>query len=238
MPRRLPVYLSIHDVMPESLPRVTQILDLLHRLNLSPCTLLVVPGKPWQPGQIRQLRHWADQGHPLAAHGWHHKAPHIRSFYHKCHAAVLSRDVAEHLSLSPAGRIRLMIQSHAWFRSVDLPAPTLYVPPAWALGRLPAHRIPALPFPTVESLSGLRFPATNQIRRLPLTGYEADTPARAAALRLFNHAQLRLAHTTRRPLRISIHPNDLHLRLARQLQRHLRLPSLLPLAYPVPYGQC
>lgn len=232
MPRRLPVFLSIHDVMPETFPRVTQVLDRLHRLNLAPCTLLVVPGKPWQPQQIRQLRQWAEQGHPLAAHGWHHKAPHIRSLYHKCHAAVLSRDVAEHLSLSPDGRIRLMTESHAWFRSVDLPAPSLYVPPAWALGRLPARRIPSLPFSTVESLAGLRFPATGKVRRLPLTGYEADTPARAVSLRLFNQAQLRLAQSTARPLRISIHPNDFHLHLTRQLQQHLRLPGLVPLAYP------
>lgn len=232
MSRPLPALLSIHDVMPDTLPRVAEILALLRIHKITTCTLLVVPGKGWQPDQLRQLRQWADEGWSLAAHGWHHRARHIRGLYHRLHAAVLSRDVAEHLALSPAQRIDLITESHAWFRCVDLPAPSLYVPPAWALGRLPADRLPNLPFRCLESLSGLHFPASGLQHRLPLTGYEADTPARAAFLRFFNATQFKLARLTRRSLRISIHPHDLHLHLATQLRHHLARP-IQPRPYPI-----
>ncbi len=57
-----------------------------------------------------------------------------RSAYHRLHAALISRDVAEHLSRPAHELVALVHRCHGWFAAHGLPAPTLYVPPAWALG--------------------------------------------------------------------------------------------------------
>lgn len=226
------VWLSMHDVMPETLPQVRRQLATIHRLQLPPPTLLVVPGRAWAPDDLQQLHDWVRQGHRLAAHGWHHRARHVRGAYHRLHAGVLSRDAAEHLALSRAEIVATMRRSHDWFGRHGLPSPRLYVPPAWALGRISAQQLRALPFTHVETLSGVITVASGRIHRLPLLGFEADTPARALMLRAWNRSQLQLAQCGNRLLRVGLHPDDDTLYLADTLAAQLRAPMQVASSAP------
>lgn len=219
-----PALLSIHDVMPETLDRVERILDFCETADAGPVTLLVVPGRAWQANDIDRLRSWQQAGHELAAHGWHHRIPRYGGVYHQLHAALLSRNVAEHLALRPEEVEALMGRSQAWFATHDLPAPSLYVPPAWALGRLPAGAFSRLPFARIEVLRGLIELPAGRLDPLPLVGFEADTAWRAAILGGWNRLQQRRARMRRRPLRIGIHPDDPDLRLGRDLRELLGSP--------------
>ena len=111
--------LSVHDVMPQTLAPVADILARLRCLGLPPATLLIVPGCRWDADELAQLRRWQKQGHELAAHGWHHRARAIRGLRHRLHAALLSRDAAEHLALSSDEIAALMRRAHDWFGRND-----------------------------------------------------------------------------------------------------------------------
>jgi hypothetical protein len=90
-----------------------------------------------------------------------------------------------------------------------LKAPTLYVPPAWALGSINRVQLRSLPFDQVELLTGIYDCRADRFFRLPLVGYEADTRWRQIALRLVNTANQVAAVASCTPLRIAIHPFDL-----------------------------
>jgi hypothetical protein len=211
-------FVSLHDVMPETLERVRELIAFTNSHNVPPITLLVVPGRQWQKAHIAQLREWARQGHPLAAHGWMHSTQ-PRSLYHRLHASLISRNVAEHLALPSDGILHLMERSYAWFGRHGLPEPELYVPPAWALGSCSRTALRSLAVQYIESTRGFLHIPTGRYAHRPLIGFEADTPARAFALRLWNTAQVLAARKFRWPLRISLHPNDLHLLLAPSLKQ-------------------
>lgn len=211
--------ISIHDVMPETLERVQGLIHRLHDHGHTAVTLLVVPGRAWTPAQIRVLAQWHAAGMELAAHGWYHRVEHVRGVYHRIHAALISRDVAEHLARDEDGIVRLMRASAEWFPQNGLPAPVTYVPPAWALGRIRRERLRELPYERLEILGGLLDTATGRIDRLPLAGFEADNRPTAAFLRVWNAHQAHRARASGRPLRIGIHPRDGELRLSKDLDR-------------------
>lgn len=206
--------------MPHTLERVERILHWLRERDVPPVTLLVVPGRPWQPKQIDRLRELAAEGYELAAHGWHHETTPSR-LYHRIHAALISRRVAEHLHLDSQDIRRLMLRSHDWFGENGLPLPEFYVPPAWALGPLRKAEMAQLPYRLIETTRGLihlKASTHTSFQKLPLTGYEADTPFRECFLRRWNASQARTARKKKLPLRISIHPDDLDLRVADQME--------------------
>lgn len=208
---------SIHDVMPETLERVSHLVGRLRDNGHRAITLLVVPGRSWSASDIRQLAEWSDDGIELAAHGWHHQARTIRGIRHWLHAILLSRDAAEHLALDADAIDALMRDSAGWFIRQGLPTPTTYVPPAWALGPLPRDRWSTLPFRRIEVTRGVIDVASGRLHPLPLVGFEADTRGRAAFLRRWNRLQVWQARRRNRPLRISIHPHDGELKLADDL---------------------
>jgi len=214
--------ISIHDVMPETMDRVREHVTALRRYGHEAITLLVVPGRAWERADLAQCARWQLEGLELAAHGWHHEATRLGGPYHWAHAALLSRRSAEHLALDEDGIAQLMQAAHDWFVARGLPAPTTYVPPAWALGCIQRQRLRELPFQRIEVTQGLLAPATGELSRLPLVGFEADTAARAAFLRRWNQAQAGLARRQGLPLRIGIHPHDHTLRLASQLDDFLQ----------------
>ena len=209
--------ISIHDVMPETLDRVRWLIGQLRENRHRAITLLVVPGRHWSGADIRQLAAWSAEGIELAAHGWSHRAKHIRGIRHRLHSAFISRDVAEHLALNADEIVTLMYRSAAWFTEQGLPAPTSYVPPAWALGALPRSRWQALPYRRIEVTRGILDTASGQLDALPLVGFEADTCVRATFLRGWNRCQAWQAKRQRKPLRIGIHPYDGELKLADDL---------------------
>ncbi|PWG62029.1 DUF2334 domain-containing protein [Spiribacter halobius] len=208
-------WLSIHDVMPETLTRVTRLLALAEAADWRRVTLLVVPGRAWPPAALDRLRAWQQAGHRLAGHGWRHRVDAVRGLRHRLHSRLISRDVAEHLARDADGILTLMRDCHGWFEEVGLRAPRLYVPPAWALGPVPRRRLAEQPFRFVETLAGVYDTRRSRCTPLPLLGYEADTPGRARALRLGN-AAARLLARRRRP-RLALHPFDDRLALAGDL---------------------
>jgi predicted deacetylase len=224
--RASPVLLSIHDVMPSTLPQVSALLDLLAQTGAGPADLLVVPGLDWRPDQIETLAAWHRAGHRLAGHGWCHRARHIRGWRHRLHSVLISRDVAEHLALDRTGIADLIRRCHGWFEAHDLPSPSLYVPPAWAMGGMSRRDLAALPFDRYEVLTGLLERdddgPTVRWRPVPMIGFEADTPWRAAPVRLWNVLNRGHAAFWRTPLRVAIHPHDLSLALGGALRRTLR----------------
>ncbi len=209
---------SIHDVTPSTLDRVDALLARCSEHGVDRVTLLVVPGHDWCATALERLRAWQRAGHELAAHGWSHRARARRTLYHRLHAALISRHCAEHLS-RPAGEVvDLMRTSHDWFAEHGLAPPSLYVPPAWALGPVRPRDLAELPYDHVETLAGLRH--AGGLHWLPLVGYEADTALRAATLRASN-ALARVTTRRQRPLRIGLHPDDAGLRLARDMDADL-----------------
>jgi predicted deacetylase len=225
--------LSIHDVMPATLPAVSRCLALLRQHGIDRTSLLVVPGADWGEDGRRTLREFADAGHEFVAHGWHHHTR-PRGPYHRAHATLLSRNVAEHLALDQQGIIELIHRSRYWFAEQQLPVPAAYIPPAWALGRLRGRALARQPFTVLETLRGVHMREDDDSYRfmaLPLVGFEADSPLREVLLGHWNRLQLRRARRLGVPLRIAIHPQDPELRLGHQLRAVLGLGWT-----PVPYG--
>ncbi|MDZ7723539.1 MAG: polysaccharide deacetylase family protein [candidate division KSB1 bacterium] len=188
-----------------------KLLDYLSGYGIHKVTLLVVPGKEWDRKDIMTLRSLQNQGHQLAGHGWIHHVDACRSVYHKLHALVISRRVAEHLSLSESEIAALIRRCHHWFPDNGLQVPELYVPPAWAMGKISRQRLRELPFRCYEFLNGLYDSNPDRFEPMPLLGFEADTRLRRSALRL-NNAVNRL-RSRRQTGRIAIHPHDLDLYL-------------------------
>lgn len=206
------VHLSIHDVMPETLSRVEALIDTTTRAGWPPPVLLVVPDAGWDAQGIQKLRDWQARGHELAGHGWQHQISGYGGLWHRIHAALISRDVAEHLSLDAEGILNLMQRSFAWFGEQGLTRPSLYVPPAWALGSLPRHRLDEQPFEQVETLRGIYSVSEGIWRYRALLGYEAGNGFQRLALELSN--ALNRKRAPRAGLRIGLHPYDASLPLA------------------------
>ena len=209
---------SIHDVMPETLDRARRIFDRLIAAELAPVTLLVVPGRAWTADRLAGLRALVDDGAELAGHGWTHEISTIRGVKHALHSALISRRAAEHLALSRFGALRLMLNNRAWFDTHHLPAPSLYVPPAWAMGPVPRSLLKRLPFDLYETTGGVYDSRSDRYHRLPMAGFETDTAFRAAVVRPFNALNRSWARRSDKPLRFGIHPDDFELRLADDLE--------------------
>ncbi|MCC9645276.1 polysaccharide deacetylase family protein [Rhodopirellula sp. JC740] len=215
---RRPALFSIHDVMPETIDAVGELISLFHRYDVRKIMLLVVPGRNWRMADLSQLREWQSQGCELAGHGWTHRCQFIRGWKHRLHSTLLSRNVAEHLSLNEDGVVQLMSKCADWFLENSFPRPSLYVPPAWAMGRVRSSRLQAIPFNMVETLSEVvRIDQSRRVR-LPLIGFEADTAFREWSLRCLNRGNELLARLAMKPLRVAIHPFDLRFRLGGQLE--------------------
>ncbi len=220
MSRRAALF-SIHDVMPSTLDATEAIYARLADAGISKVTLLVVPDTGWDMAAIDRLRLLEENGADLAGHGWRHRVRRIRDFRHWLHSVFISRDVAEHLALDRSGVIKLMQDCHDWFGERGLSSPDVYVPPAWAMGRVRREDLDMLPYRRFETLYGVYDSDVRRFRRSPMIGFEADTPVRAVACRFWNRLNLRSA---RQPLRFSIHPGDPELLLAEDLERLLRQP--------------
>ena len=211
---------SIHDVMPHTLAGVNSLVKLIPEQQKPKVLLLVVPGLEWSSDQIDTLKKLCDDGFALAGHGWQHRTPHIRSLYHRLHSLLISRQVAEHLSYSQKELSDMLQRNYEWFAQQKLPAPETYVPPAWAMGKLSRENLKTLPFRYYENTSSLYDSATDRCKRLPLVGFEADTWLRESFLRPWNTLNRWLASPAK-PLRISLHPDDLDYRLGKQLRQFI-----------------
>ena len=211
---------SIHDVMPSTLPQVEKVIHFLHAHKVHTYTLLIVPGKEWTGGQIAQLLSWQENGAELAGHGWLHQVSGKKGVWHKVHAQVISRNEAEHLSRTRQEIEDTICRCYEWFEQVGLDKPFLYVPPAWAMGSLPRKELSRLPFDCYETLTGVFDVRNNTHRYMPLTGYMVDTAIRILCLKVLNAVNLAWSVG---PLRVAIHPDDLHYPLKADLSKHLTM---------------
>jgi len=219
---------SVHDVMPDTLPAIETILQKLKSLNVSPVTILVVPDKDWSASQIGWLKEQQRGGLVIAGHGWQHNVTKRRTLYHKLHGLLLSRMVAEHLSLNEQEIAGLITRCYSWFIDQGFEAPPLYVPPAWAMGRIQNETLDTLPFDMYENFAGVYRTGEGKLIKLPLTGYEADNIVRTPVLAGWNRFNEERSKRSGQPLRITIHPQDLSLGLARQIDAQLsRVDSFL-----------
>jgi peptidoglycan/xylan/chitin deacetylase (PgdA/CDA1 family) len=215
----LRAHATIHDVRPDTLDRVEALLGVLGGAGRR-VALLVVPGLDWSPDDVSRLRSWASAGYELAGHGWvHRRTP--RTAYHRLHARVVSRDQAEHLSASRDEVRALVARGREWFDRQDLPAPSYYVPPAWALGSLLPDDLSDLGYRVAEVQWGYLDLVASRFLCTPLIGFEADTWWRQRALGVFNAIQVAMARRTGRPLRLGLHPFDLELRRASDVGRRV-----------------
>lgn len=204
--------ISIHDVMPSTLFQVERIIERLPPRLATPVVLLVIPGHSWTSFQIARLRAWQQAGCILAGHGWQHRTNTVQSRYHRLHSRLISRNVAEHLSISEAAVKTLLDRNFAWFKTHGLTPPDYYVPPAWAMGNVNKNTLRASPFRYYETTSGIYDSHRDSRRILPLIGFEADTPMRKWLLAGSNRVNKLLA-SGGRPLRMALHPRDYQLLL-------------------------
>lgn len=213
------ILVSIHDVTPETLPQVRSLADAMAAQGLPPALLLVCPGTGWNERTLAALKDFVERGHTLAGHGWRHCISGYGGLYHRLHAALVSRDVAEHLERDADGIAELIQRSHDWFEAHDLASPSLYVPPAWAMGSVDLKRLRDLPYRWYETLSGMYDAERGEWQRWPLVGFEADTACRAVILRGSNRLNRRLAEVRDCPVRVALHPYDLSYRLRADIER-------------------
>lgn len=212
---------SIHDVMPNTLGRVLMLLEKMQHLENQHITLLIVPGLDWKKEHLATLHRLEEAQYTFAGHGWEHTTRQISGFYHRLHSALISRNAAEHLSLSREEINRLMNNCYQWFRTNSFTLPDMYVPPAWAMGCISNEDLNSSPFRYFENTSGLFDSESGRQLTLPLVGFEADNAIRGLSLSLWNGVN-KLLGSGRRPARISVHPYDTELLLNKSLEKTLR----------------
>jgi predicted deacetylase len=213
---------SVHDLMPETMPAVRRTIAMLERHRVEPVTLLVVPGGGWTQDGIAELKALEASGYQLAGHGWRHRVDQIRGLRHRLHSLLLSRNVAEHLALDADGIARLMRRCRDWFSASGLAAPELYVPPAWALGSISRTELREdSTFRLLETFTGVLEIPSGRERSSPVLGYEADAPIRVPILRTWNALGRRRA-ASGGVVRIGIHPFDIDYPLQPDLLQDLK----------------
>jgi predicted deacetylase len=203
---------SIHDVMPSNLGKTIEIICFLKKAGVQAITLLIVAGLEWRPHDIAFLEKLQSDGKvELAGHGWKHRIEGFGSLMHRLHGVLISRNEAEHLSLEANEIVELVERNHNWFQQAGLAPPALYVPPAWAMGKISRTDLRRLPFRYYETLTGVYDSSRDLAHPMAVCGYMADAWHRSVFLRTSNAINQRLFTC---PLRIAIHPDDLYLEMA------------------------
>ena len=112
-----------------------------------------------------------------------------------------------------------MNDSFSWFNDNGLKSPTLYVPPAWALGELTKKDIESLPFNEVEVTSGVFI--SSKFNFIPLIGFEAKTYLSFLMLKILNRLNY-ILYMFYGKIIIAIHPDDFNLLLKKDIDKYLR----------------
>ena len=195
---------------------------IIHKLetefNVNKICVLIIPGLNWKKNQIRRLKKWQNRGIEIGAHGWKHLASTNKSFYHKIHSIIISRNCAEHLSMNKQDIIKLMNNSYEWFINNGFKKPKLYVPPAWALGNVSKEELHQLKFKYFECTTGMIH--NKKYKFLPLLGFEEKTFIGSKIRKIFNLFNFIMASFIG-VIRIAIHPNDFKLYLKHDIKKYL-----------------
>lgn len=130
----------------------------------------------------------------------------------------MSANCAEHLSKNKQEIIHLINDSYNWFIDNGFKKPLLYVPPAWALGKISKIDLNQLPFLYFECTTG--FISNKKYRFLPLLGFEEKTYWGAKIRQFFNTLNF-IIGKFKGIIRIAIHPNDFNLYLKNDIKKYL-----------------
>jgi len=212
---------SIHDVAPKTMARVEHIISLMPEVCKQNLILLVIPGVDWKSDDIERLKEFEARGFELAGHGWTHHCEKINGLYHKLHSTLVSRRCAEHLSLNETQILNLLKRVYTWFLQYELIPPRLYVPPAWAMGAISSVSLRNAPFRYYEFSRGIYDVTRDELKTLPLIGFEADNQFRKMSLQSWNHLNI-LVSSDKKPVRFSIHPYDTELLMVDSLHKRLK----------------
>ena len=222
-------YVSIHDATPQNLDDIESIIQILqNQFDINKICILVIPGLNWNEIQLQRLRSWQKDGLEIAAHGWNHKAQDKKSFYHKIHSILMSANCAEHLSKKRQEIVKIIRHSYNWFIINDFKKPLLYVPPAWALGKITKQDLDRLAFTHYECTTGMVH--NKKYCFLPLLGFKEKTYIGAMLRRFFNSLNYFMAYFTG-SIRIAIHPKDFTLYLKKDIEKYLSRSSEAVLLY-------
>lgn len=211
------VVVSLHDVAPATWEESRALLGAVEAREMR-CSILVVPG-PWRgsamneaPGFTGWLREVVERGHEPVLHGWSHGAvaggtTSTRAL-RRWTGTVVTRGCAEFLTLGEAeARWRLLAGLEMLSRhGIEVDG---FTPPGWwaspetdtVLGELGVRYTTTRR--TVLDLAGGRridVPALCQRPRSPLTGMAARLVHRLVARAVSSGA----------PVRVALHPDDLH----------------------------
>ena len=212
-------YISIHDVKPDNINKVTEIIDLLlNQYKIAKICLLVIPGLKWEKKHINRLLNWQIRGIEIAAHGWTHKANDKRTLFHKLHSLFISKNCAEHLSKNTTNICKIMEKSFNWFIDNGFKKPTLYVPPGWAIGNIDKNDLSRLQFTHIECTTG--FVYKKKYKFIPLIGFEESNYIKGIIRRFCNYLNFILGQFIGY-IRIAIHPNDFELFLKDDIYNYL-----------------
>ena len=213
---------SIHDVAPATFPDAWRWTTDLDDRGI-PCTLLVVPG-PWRPPTFQPaselaawLRQRARQGDEIAQHGWEHRAAPGGPVWRRATGWVAARGCAELWSIERATARRSLAEGRERLLLAGL-APVGITPPGYL----------ACP-EAVAAMRDVGFHYTTchrhvhdllHDRRLdaPALGHRPGGVGERAGRAVVVHGVRRRARRGA-PVRIALHPADLH-------RPHLRSATL------------
>ncbi|MBI5516071.1 MAG: polysaccharide deacetylase family protein [Deltaproteobacteria bacterium] len=205
--------MSLHDVSPRWEDELRVALRWCHEVGARP-GLLVVPDfhgrHPLEgsPAFVAWLHTLADTGHEVFLHGYRHLARHGDGVGYVLAQRVLSAGEAEFAALDEAEGAPVLDRGLKLFKHLGLPVHG-FVPPAWTrrpwlLGALRERGVPYCE----DQLFSYR-PTDGARRFCPALNYASRTRAR----RLSSLAYARLGrgwHGLGAPVRVAIHPADLH----------------------------
>jgi hypothetical protein len=203
---------SVHDVAPPTKSATEDWLAELDDLGVT-STLLVVPG-PWRSPALSEDRAFgawlraAGLGHEIAQHGWAHRATGEGSVARRLVGSVMARGCAEFLSLDESEARRRL----EWGRDVLRAAGTFpqgCVAPGWLASAPSVRAMAGLGYRYTTTHTAVIDLASGRRHRAPALSHRPGGSLERAGARLIVTAARALCER-RRPLRIALHPDDLH----------------------------
>lgn len=208
-----PTLISISSVKPETLDQVDQLLAAVRDHGIRKTTLFVETEAHWATRDVDRLRRWRDKGVAFGGQGLSQSSIPVKHWKKPRWRRVHSTDTGIQSERTEANCVELIARCAEWFQSQRLARPNVYATPEWTLDRLSVSQLNRLPFRMYESRQGVIDINCRRMYSLPSVSFEADSWFRSFALRSVNASNRAAAVISRRPLRVSLHPYDLTLRL-------------------------
>jgi predicted deacetylase len=218
-PAEPPLVVSVHDAAPATAAETSRWLSDLAALGV-PASVLAVPG-PWRgpaladaPDFAAELRRAAAAGHELVLHGWTHTAQPDGGRSRRWSGQVAARGAGEFWSLDEAAARERIEQGLGVLRAAGI-EPRGFVPPGYLAspGAQAALKASGLRYWTshfaVHDLHAEHSHRVVALSHRPATGADGrPLPERSGAFLIARSPQWFTGHG--RPLRLALHPDDLH----------------------------